>query len=535
MQQPAAAVPAALLAACLELARLKEGGAFAVETATLVDSDFAHVIYDPPAEATSELLVHIFRDHRAKEHDGITVLRGDRVVLAGVKWPHILTARFVPRNWGTRHCSALQFCWATGNPVFVVSEESQCITAAHRGPEGVLQYQSVDACTQGAAEELAAVAQYTLSGAARPRAGARGSGTLVATARRTPEVRRTDCKGVISGRVGHLLFDILGKLNDAADSPDSVSTAHALMTTGFFNLVSSGTVEVEYPRSTATIFRTVFDFFSDYCLGRPASALEKVKSRQQTVESSLQQFEMPNAVLIVAYALESAGHRCLANQHFDSTKDMAQVETHMLAALRALMRAFSLRLTIEVDPWIALELETAASTWKSMAVKFGLGADFCRKGLVNLRAMPLTASSPEETLQKMALVEQHRCIEYCSAAGYDRAWATQVHNALMTPCRNEAYKARQTCTAAECLAVYDRCCSRLSAVTGSVGDCQGLAARRCRRDRMRRQHPGLRAAPAPCDGPAGGVADSAARLEGGGGGEGAARPGQADPRRRRRP
>jgi len=82
-------------------------------------------------EATPEMLETIFFPNNAI-HDGGVVIKGDRILRAGVILP--LTQRGdLPKSLGTRHRAAIGLSEETDAVVVVVSEESGAISYAHRG------------------------------------------------------------------------------------------------------------------------------------------------------------------------------------------------------------------------------------------------------------------------------------------------------------------------------------------------------------------------------------------------------------------
>jgi diadenylate cyclase len=83
------------------------------------------------ADLSQELLQSIFTPHTAL-HDGAVILRGDRVLAAGVVLP--LSETSVHRErFGTRHRAALGITQSTDALTVVVSEETGRVTLAHKG------------------------------------------------------------------------------------------------------------------------------------------------------------------------------------------------------------------------------------------------------------------------------------------------------------------------------------------------------------------------------------------------------------------
>ncbi len=83
------------------------------------------------ADLSPELLQSIFSPHAAL-HDGAVIVRGERIVAAGVVLP--LTETSVPRErYGTRHRAAIGITEQTDAVVIVVSEESGSVSLVERG------------------------------------------------------------------------------------------------------------------------------------------------------------------------------------------------------------------------------------------------------------------------------------------------------------------------------------------------------------------------------------------------------------------
>jgi diadenylate cyclase len=83
------------------------------------------------ADLSPELLQSIFTQHTAL-HDGAVILRGDRVLAAGVVLPLSETSMHRER-FGTRHRAALGITEQTDAVAIVVSEESGSVSLVERG------------------------------------------------------------------------------------------------------------------------------------------------------------------------------------------------------------------------------------------------------------------------------------------------------------------------------------------------------------------------------------------------------------------
>ena len=112
------------------MAPARMGALIAIEqTISLADLVESGIPVD--CEATPEMLETIFLPNNAT-HDGGVVIKGDRILRAGVILP--LTQRGdLPKSLGTRHRAAVGLSEETDAVVVVVSEESGAISYAHRG------------------------------------------------------------------------------------------------------------------------------------------------------------------------------------------------------------------------------------------------------------------------------------------------------------------------------------------------------------------------------------------------------------------
>lgn len=82
-------------------------------------------------EATPEMIETIFFPNNAI-HDGAIIIKGDRILRAGVIFP--LTQRAdLPKSLGTRHRAAIGLTEETDAVVVVVSEETGAVSIAHKG------------------------------------------------------------------------------------------------------------------------------------------------------------------------------------------------------------------------------------------------------------------------------------------------------------------------------------------------------------------------------------------------------------------
>ncbi|CAN5695185.1 hypothetical protein BH24CHL8_BH24CHL8_07610 [soil metagenome] len=129
-QRDAQRVPAVLARTAVTLAAGRIGALIVVERETgLQDTAEAGVMVH--ADLSAELLHSIFTPHAAL-HDGAVIVRGDRIVAAGVVLP--LSETSVHRErFGTRHRAAIGITEQTDALAIVVSEESGSVSLVERG------------------------------------------------------------------------------------------------------------------------------------------------------------------------------------------------------------------------------------------------------------------------------------------------------------------------------------------------------------------------------------------------------------------
>lgn len=84
------------------------------------------------AKVSERLLESIFWPN-SPLHDLGVVIRGDRIVAAGVQFPLLETEKSLPQQFGSRHRAALGLSIETDAVVVVVSEENGAISIAERG------------------------------------------------------------------------------------------------------------------------------------------------------------------------------------------------------------------------------------------------------------------------------------------------------------------------------------------------------------------------------------------------------------------
>ena len=82
------------------------------------------------AKVSISLLKNIFFKN-APLHDGAVIIKGDRIVAAKCILP--VTQSEVPKSYGTRHRAAIGLSEISDAIIVVVSEETGCISIAHRG------------------------------------------------------------------------------------------------------------------------------------------------------------------------------------------------------------------------------------------------------------------------------------------------------------------------------------------------------------------------------------------------------------------
>jgi hypothetical protein len=115
---------------CVSLGAQRIGALIVVERETGLE-DAAETGVMLHADLSPELLHSIFSPHAAL-HDGAVIVRGERIVAAGVVLP--LSETSVHRErYGTRHRAALGITEQTDAVVIVVSEESGAVSLVERG------------------------------------------------------------------------------------------------------------------------------------------------------------------------------------------------------------------------------------------------------------------------------------------------------------------------------------------------------------------------------------------------------------------
>jgi uncharacterized protein (TIGR00159 family) len=121
-----------IVEAVKEMSQRRIGGLLIVETSSpLDDRDFSAPGIKLDAELSKELLQTIFQPTTLL-HDGAVLIRGDRVIAAGVILP--LSGQNVSAQLGTRHRAALGITEKVSNCLcVVVSEETGSISLAEKG------------------------------------------------------------------------------------------------------------------------------------------------------------------------------------------------------------------------------------------------------------------------------------------------------------------------------------------------------------------------------------------------------------------
>ncbi len=129
-QRDSQRVPAVLARTAVILAAGRIGALIVIERETgLEDAAEAGVMVH--ADLSQELLHSIFTPHAAL-HDGAVIVRGERIVAAGVVLP--LSETSVHRErFGTRHRAAIGITEQTDALAIVVSEESGSVSLVERG------------------------------------------------------------------------------------------------------------------------------------------------------------------------------------------------------------------------------------------------------------------------------------------------------------------------------------------------------------------------------------------------------------------
>jgi uncharacterized protein (TIGR00159 family) len=121
-----------MVEAVKDLSQKRIGALLVIETSSpLDDRDFSSPGIKLDAELTKELLQTIFQPTTLL-HDGAVLIRGDRVVAAGVILP--LSIQAVSAQLGTRHRAAMGVTEKFANCLcVVVSEETGSISLADKG------------------------------------------------------------------------------------------------------------------------------------------------------------------------------------------------------------------------------------------------------------------------------------------------------------------------------------------------------------------------------------------------------------------
>jgi diadenylate cyclase len=121
-----------LVRACFRLSDARLGGLIALE----MQGDLEPYLRDAfqiDGRLSKELLFAIFNpEHANPLHDGAVVIRGDRIVAAGVFLPLSSDPR-IPRHLGTRHRAAIGLSEDTDAIVLIVSEETGRVSVARAG------------------------------------------------------------------------------------------------------------------------------------------------------------------------------------------------------------------------------------------------------------------------------------------------------------------------------------------------------------------------------------------------------------------
>lgn len=129
-QRDSQLVPAVLARTAVKLAAERIGALIVLERETgLQDTAEGGVMVH--ADLSAELLHSIFTPHAAL-HDGAVIVRGDRIVAAGVVLPLSETSVHSER-FGTRHRAAIGITEQTDALAIVVSEESGSVSLVERG------------------------------------------------------------------------------------------------------------------------------------------------------------------------------------------------------------------------------------------------------------------------------------------------------------------------------------------------------------------------------------------------------------------
>ena len=117
--------------ALLNLSKLKKGATIIFEQST----DLQPWITDPTqidAILSAELLVNIFEGTKSPLHDGAVIIKYGKLAQAGVTITTV-SKRKLPREYGTRHRSALGIAEETDAIVVTLSEERQTVTIFQNG------------------------------------------------------------------------------------------------------------------------------------------------------------------------------------------------------------------------------------------------------------------------------------------------------------------------------------------------------------------------------------------------------------------
>ncbi len=115
---------------CFALAHRKIGALVVIERAVSL-TPYTEGAHQLDAVVSTELLQSIFHPS-SPLHDGAVVIRGERVVAAGVFLP-ISLSKEIKRAWGTRHRAAIGLSEETDGLCLVVSEERGTVAVVKAG------------------------------------------------------------------------------------------------------------------------------------------------------------------------------------------------------------------------------------------------------------------------------------------------------------------------------------------------------------------------------------------------------------------
>ena len=116
--------------ACIEMGKVRTGALIVIEQNHPL-TEYERTGIDVDAIVTSQLLINIF-EHNTPLHDGVVIIRGDRVVSATCYLP-LSDNMGIGKELGTRHRAGIGVSEVTDSMTIIVSEETGKISVAYGG------------------------------------------------------------------------------------------------------------------------------------------------------------------------------------------------------------------------------------------------------------------------------------------------------------------------------------------------------------------------------------------------------------------